>query len=99
MVVTLIVVGTLLGLLRLTINTAGLPSTVVIFEMVTVGAASLSVMVPVPVAVVLLVLADVTFIDKVNVSVVSAVVSFVVGTVTVTLVAPAGMVTVVVVVV
>ena len=99
MVVTLIVVGTALGLLRLTINTAGLPSTVLGLEMVTVGAASLSVMVPVPVAVVLLVFVEVTFIDKVNVSVVSAVVSFVVGTVTVTLVAPAGMVTVVVVVV
>ena len=99
MVVTLIVVGTLLGLLRLTINTAGLPSTVVGLEMVTVGTPSLSVIVPVPVAVVLLVLVDVTFIDKVNVSVDSAVVSFVVGTVTVTLVAPAGIVTVVVVVV
>ena len=98
-VVSVIVVGTLLGLLKLTVKTATLPSTTVGLLMLTVGFGSLSVIVAVPTTVVLAVFVEVTVAPNVKVSVGSAVVSWVVGTFTVTLIAPAGMVTVVVVVV
>ena len=93
------VVATLLGLLKVTVNTAVVPSTMVTSPMLTVGSASLSVIVAMPVAVLLLVLVELTVAPNVKVSVGSLVVSCVVGTLTVTLVAPAGMVTDVVVVV
>ena len=93
------VVATLLGLLKVTVNTAVVPSTMVTSPMLTVGSASLSVIVAMPVAVLLLVLVELTVAPNVKVSVGSLVVSSIVGTLTVTLVAPAGMVTDVVVVV
>ena len=99
LVVSVIVVETLPGLLKLTVKTATLPSVTVGLLMLTVGFESLSVIVPVPTAVVLAVFVEVTVAPNVKFSVGSAVVSSVVGTLTVTLVAPAGMVTVVVVVV
>ena len=98
-VVTLITVGTLLGLLIDTTKLAILPSKTVGLLMLTVGCGSLSIIVPVPTALVLAVFVLVTVPFNVNVSVGSFVVSCVVGTVTVTLVCPAGMVTVCVVVV
>ena len=99
LVFSVIVVGTLLGLLKLTLKTATLPSVTVGLLMLTVGFKSLSVIVAVPVAVVFAVFVEVTVAPNVKFSVGSAVVSSVVGTLTVTLVAPAGMVIVVVVVV
>ena len=60
MVTISITVGNELGLLSVTTNTAGLPSTAVGLEIVTVGCGSLSVIVAVPAAVVLLVVPDVT---------------------------------------
>ena len=94
LVVIVITVGTLLGLLSVMTNTAGLPSTTVALEMLTVGGKSLSTIVPVPTAVGFEVLVLVAV--KVNVSVDSLVVSSVVGTFTITLVAPAGIITVLV---
>ena len=95
----MITVGTELGLLSVTVNTAVFPSMVVTFAIVTVGFASLSDIVPVALTAVFAVFVDVTVPVSVNVSVVSAVVSFVVGTLTVAVVAPAGIVTVMAVVV
>ena len=94
-----ITVSTELGLLKLTVNTAGLPSDTIGELILTVGCGSSSVIVPVPWALVLLVFDDVTLPVTMKVSVGSLVVSCVVGTLTVTLVLPAGMVTVVVVLV
>ena len=99
LVLSVMVVGTLLGFVNVTVKTATLPSTTVGLLMLTVGFTSLSVIVAVPVAVVFAVFVDVTVAPNVKFSVGSAVVSSVVGTLTVTLVAPAGMVIVVVVVV
>ena len=99
LVVSVIVVGTLLGFVNVTVKTATLPSTTVGLLMLTVGFGSLSFIVPVPTAVVFAVFVEVTVAPNVKFSVGSFVVSSVVGTLTVTLVAPAGMVTVVVVVV
>ena len=98
-VVTFTVVSTLLGLLNPTVNTALLPSVTVGLLIVTVGTAVASVIVPVPTALVLAVFVLVTVPFNVNVSVPSLMLSGVVGTVTVTLVCPAGMVIVCVVVV
>ena len=81
-----------------TVNTALDPSLTVGLLMLAVGVASLSVIVAVPVAVVLLVLPEVTVASKVKFSDGSSVESSIVGTLTVTLVCPAGMVTVVMVV-
>ena len=81
-----------------TVNTALDPSLTVGLLMLAVGVASLSVIVAVPVAVVLLVLPEVTVASNVKLSDGSSVASSVVGTLTVTLVCPAGMVTVVMVV-
>jgi hypothetical protein len=92
-------VGTELGLLSVTANTALLPSNTVTLSIVTIGIGSLSIMVPVPVADAVAVLVLVTVPLNINVSIGSFVVSCVVGAVTVTLVCPAGIVTVVVVVV
>jgi hypothetical protein len=97
-VVTVIVVGNELGLLKLTVKTAAVPSVTVTLLMLTVGATSSSLMVAVPVAAVLAVFVEVTVPLSVKFSVGSFVKSWVVGTITVTLVCPAGMVTVVVVV-
>ena len=99
LVLSVIVVGTLLGFVNVTVKTATLPSTTVGLLMLTVGFRSLSFIVPVPTAIVFAVFVEVTVALNVKFSVGSFVVSSVVGTLTVTLVAPAGMVTVVVVVV
>jgi hypothetical protein len=98
-VVTLITVGTLLGLLKVTTKVAVVPSVTVGLLMLTTGNGVLSIIVPVPLAVELLVLVDVIVPFNTNVSVPSIMLSIVAGTFTVTLVAPDGMVTVVVVVV
>jgi hypothetical protein len=92
-------VGTLLGLLKVTTKVAVVPSSTVGLLMLTTGNGVLSIIVPVPLAVELLVLVDVIVPFNTNVSLPSINPSMVVGTLTVTLVAPAGMVTVVVVVV
>ena len=96
-VTTSTTVSTELGTSIDTVNTAGLPSVTLGLLMLTVGVASLSVIVAVPTGVVLAVLPEVTVPFKVKFSTGSSVVSSVVGTLTVTLVAPAGMVTVCVV--
>ena len=98
-VVTFTTVSTELMPLRVTVNTAVVPSATVGLLMVTVGGAFVSVIVAVPVALVLLVLPEVTVPLNVKVSFGSLMASVLVGTLTVTLVCPAGMVTVVVVVV
>ena len=98
-VVTFTTVSTELMPLRVTVNTAVVHSATVGLLMVTVGSAFVSVMVAVPVALVLLVLPEVTVPPNVKVSLGSLMASVLVGTLTVTLVCPAGMVTVVVVVV
>ena len=95
----MITVGTLLGLLNVTTNTAVEPSMAGTVVITNVGFGSLSFIVAVPTAVVFAVFVEVTVAPNVKFSVGSAVVSSVVGTLTVTLVAPAGMVIVVVVVV
>ena len=92
---TTIVVGTLLGLLIDTTKLALVPSVAVALAMVTVGIGVASIITPVVLAVVLPVLPEVTVAVNTNVSVPSLILSIVVGTFTVTLVAPAGMVTVV----
>ena len=96
-VVTFTTVFTELMPLRVTVNTAGLTSATVTLSIVTVGIAFVSVIVPVPVALVLLVLPEVTVPLNVKVSLGSLIASILVGTLTVTLVCPAGIVTVVVV--
>ena len=98
-VVTFTTVSTELMPLRVTVNTAAVPSATVGLLIVTVGSAFVSVMVAVPVALVLLVLPEVTVPLNVKVSLGSLMASVLVGTLTVTLVCPAGIVTVVVVVV
>ena len=98
-VVTFTTVFTELMPLRVTVNTAVVPSATVGLLMVTVGVALVSLMVAVPVALVLLVLPEVTVPLNVKVSLGSLMASVLVGTLTVTLVCPAGIVTVVVVVV
>ena len=82
-----------------TVNTALDPSLTVGLLTLAVGVASLSVIVAVPLAVVFAVLPEVTVASRVKLSEGSSVESSVVGTLTVTPVCPAGMVTVVVVVV
>ena len=96
-VTTFITVSTELAPEIDTVNTAKPPSVTVGLLMLTVGVASLSLMVAVPIAAVLLVLPEVTVPFKVKVSADSSILSSVVGTLTVTEVCPAGMVTVVVV--
>ena len=98
-VVTLITVGTLLGVFKVTTNTAVAPSVIIGLLMVTIGSAVPSTIVPVAVATVVMVFVETIVPVKVNVSVPSISPSIDVGTLTVTLVAPAGMVTDVVVVV
>ena len=98
-VTTLITVSTKLGVLNVTTNTAGLPSVAVGLEMVTVGGVVASTSVAVPEPVVLLVLPEVTVAFNVNVSFGSIVPSVNVGTLTLAVVCPAGIVTVVAVVV
>ena len=95
-VVILTTVFVKLGVLKLTVNTAVVPSTTVTLSILTVGGALASVMVPVPWALALLVLPLVTVPVKVNVSFGSFNTSVNVGTLTVVVVCPAGMVTVVV---
>ena len=89
------VVGTLLGLLNVTTKFASVPSVAVALAIVTVGIGVASIITPVVLAVVLPVLPEVTVAVNTNVSVPSLILSVSVGTFTVTLVAPAGMVTVV----
>ena len=98
-VVTFTTVSTELMPLRVTVNTAGIPSATVGLLIVTVGSAFVLVMVAVPVGFVLLVVPEVTVPLNVKVSLGSLMASLLVGTLTVTLVCPAGIVTVVVVVV
>ena len=81
-----------LGVFKLTVNTAVVPSTTVGLEIANVGGALLSVIVPVPTAVVFDVLPDITVPVNVNVSGVSFKISTVVGTFTVAVVCPAGIV-------
>ena len=88
-------VSTELGLLNVTTNTAGEPSVGDGLFIVTVGAGSLSMIVPIAVAVGLLVPVELPVI--VNVSFGSSIASSVVGTVTVAVVCPAGIVMVCVV--
>jgi hypothetical protein len=92
-------VGTLLGIFKVTTKVAVAPSVTVGLLMLTTGNGVLSIIVPVPLAVELLVLVDVTVPFNTNVSVPSIRLSIVVGTLTFTVVCPAGMVTAVVVVV
>ena len=91
--------STELAPLKLTVNTAAVPSFTLGFEILTVGCALTSLIVAVPLAVVLAVAPEVTVPFKVKFSDGSLMASVNVGTLTVTLVLPAGMVTVVVVVV
>ena len=92
-------VGVKLGVDKLTVNTAVTPSTTVTSSIDTVGGALESLIVAVPTGAVFNVLPEVTVPFKVKVSGVSFNTSVNVGTLTVTLVCPAGIVTVVVVVV
>ena len=96
LVTTLIVVAVKLGVFKLTVNTAVVPSTTVGLEIANVGAALLSVIVPVPTAVVFDVLPEVTVPVNVNCSAFSYKISTVVGTFTVAVVCPDGIVIVVV---
>ena len=90
----MITVGTLLTALNVIVNVSFAPSAAVGLLMVTVGNVDkLSFIVPVPVAVVLFVLPDVTVPVKVNASDPSVKESTVVGTFTLTVVCPAGIVT------
>ncbi len=99
-VVMLITVSTELTTSILTgMVTVPAPSLIVTFPIVATGVASLSVMVTVPVGLVLMVLPLVTVPFTVNVSAGSSIVSSKIGTVTFTVVCPAGIVTVVTVVV
>ena len=91
----MITVSTLLGVLKVITKDSVPPSAAVGLLMVTVGYVATLVMVPVPVAEVLLVLPEVTVPVKVNVSFPSTNASVTAGTVTVAVVCPAGMVTVV----
>ena len=96
LVVIVIVVGTALGTLMLTTKTTVWPSVTVGLLMVTIGKPVLSIIVPVAtIGAVLVVLPEVTVPVKVNVSVPSLIISPIVGILTVTVVAPAGIVTVV----
>jgi hypothetical protein len=98
-VTTLMIVGTLLGLLKAITKPAVLPSNTVTLPIVTIGNGVVSTITPVALALGLLVLPEIIVPLKVNVSVPSLMLSVCVGTLTVTLVCPAGIVTVVVVVV
>ena len=91
----MITVGTLLTALNVIVNVSFAPSAAVGLLMVTVGYVATLVIVPVPAAVVLLVFPEVTVPVKVNVSFPSTNASLTAGTVTVAVVCPAGMVTVV----
>ena len=93
------VVSVLEGTLKVIGKLMPVPSTLLASPMVTIGTPVASVIVPVPVAVGLLVLPEVTVPVTVKVSSASDRPSTVVGTFTVTVVCPAGMVTVMVVVV
>ena len=96
LVVSVIVVGTALGTLMLTTNTAVCPSVTIGLLIVTIGKPVLSIIVPVAtIGAVLVVLPEVTVPVNVNVSVPSLMISPVVGILTVTVVAPAGIVIVV----
>ena len=92
-------VGTLLGLLNVTTNTAGLPSVAGVVVIVTIGNGVASMITPVAVATELAVFVELAVPVTVNVSVPSLMLSMVVGTPTLAVVAPAGIVTVVVTVV
>ena len=83
-------------MLNVTVNTALLPSVAVALAIVTVGNDVASMIVPVACACGFNVLLDVTVPVKVNVSAPSLMLSMVVGTLTVAVVAPTGIVTVVV---
>ena len=92
----MITVSTLLGVLKVITKDSVPPSAAVGLLMVTVGyVVATLVIVPRPEAVVLLVFPDVTVPVKVNVSFPSTNASVTAGTVTVAVVCPAGMVTVV----
>ncbi len=91
------VTSVVVGLERFTSNTRSVPSVCVTSEILTVGAPSLSVIVPVPLGSVLAVLPEVTVPSTVKVSSGSSVASSILGTVTVTPVLPAGIVTVTIV--
>ena len=96
LVLSVIVVGTALGTLILTTKMAVCPSVTVGLPIVTIGKPVLSIIVPIATTgAVLVVLPEVTVPVKVNVSVPSLMISPVVGILTVTVVAPAGIVTVV----
>ena len=97
LVVTFISVGVALGVLMLTTNVAAVPSVTVTLLMATIGKLSMSVMVPMAtIGAVAVVLVLVTVPVNVNVSVPSLIPSVKVATGMVTVVAPAGMVIVVV---
>ena len=96
LVLSVIVVGTALGTLILTTKMAVCPSVTVGLPIVNIGKPVLSIIVPIATTgAVLVVLLEVTVPVKVNVSVPSLMISPVVGILTVTVVAPAGIVTVV----
>ena len=98
-VVMFTTVGTLLGVLMLTIKFALVPSLAIALAIAIVGSGVASIIVPVACAVGFDVLLDETVPLMINVSVPSLILSIVVGTNTFTLVAPTGIVTVVDVVV
>ena len=98
-VTTLIIISVELTSLKVTVNTAAVPSATVTLLMVNDGLGMTSVIVPVLVAVGLLVCPDVVVPVTVNVSLPSNTASTVVGTVAVPVKLPAGIVTGVVVVV
>jgi hypothetical protein len=95
-VTTSITVSTELAPLKLTVKTAAVPSFTDGLEMLTVGCALISLIVAVPLAVVLAVDPELTVPVKVKLSAGSLMASVSVGTFTVALVLPAGMVTIVV---
>ena len=97
LVVSVIVVGTLLGVLMLTTNVAAVPSNTISLLTFIIGKLSMSVIVPMAtIGAVAVVLGLVTVPVNVNVSVPSLMPSVNVATGTVTVVAPAGIVIVVV---
>ena len=91
----LITVSTELGLDNETTKIAFCPSFTIGLLMLIVGVGSLSIIVLVPLVVTVLVLVEVTVPDKVNVSFSSSIKSSIVGTLTVAVVCPAGIVTVI----
>ena len=94
-VVIFTTVGTLLGVLNVTVKTAFVPSVAGVVVIAIVGNGVASMIVPVACATGFNVLPEVTVPVNVNVSVPSLMISPVVGILTVTVVAPAGIVIVV----